>query len=123
MSKTIGRIKTSAFDPSPYDELSVVHSTGLSDAEVWNIGSFTLGSEKGRRTIYGRANIPVRALAEQALKAMLDNKTFPRHTSVVGWPKSSNGNEQKELRKAICLELSQNPAIKLATPEIPIARN
>ena len=122
MSKTNGRIKTSAFNPSPYDELSVVHSTGLSDSEVWNIGLLTLTTEPGRRTIYGRANIPVAALVEQALKAILDNKPFSRHTSVVGWPKSSNENEQKELRKAICLELSQNPAIKLVVPESPLIR-
>jgi hypothetical protein len=120
ISVTKGRIKPAAFDPPPDAALSVVHSTGLLDAEVWETGLLTLSSQSGRSTIYGRADIPVKVLADQALKAILDNKPFPRHTSVIGWPTSSDENERKSLTKLICLRLSEDPSIKLVCPDTPI---
>jgi hypothetical protein len=123
MSVTTGRIKPSAFDPPPDGALSAVHSTGLLDADVWSIGLLTLSSQPGRSTIHGRADIPVKALIDQALKAILDNKPFLRHTSVVGWPDSSDVNERKALTKLICLKLSENPSIKLVRPDTPITHS
>jgi hypothetical protein len=58
------RPKPSAFDPSPHDELSVAHSTGLADDEVWTIGARTLGAELGSRhgseSRMGRSTVIVR---------------------------------------------------------------
>jgi hypothetical protein len=123
ISVTKGRIKPPAFDPSPYAELSVVHSSNLLDSEVWETGLLTLSSQSGRSTIYGRADIPVKALTDQALKAILDNKPFPRHTSVIGWPNSLDENERKSLTKLICLRLSEDPSIKLVCPDTPIKQS
>jgi hypothetical protein len=123
MSKLLPRPKWGVFDPSPHDELSVVHSTGLQDSDVWEIGLLTLGTQAGRDKIHGRADIPVTTLIDRKLRAILDHKPFKRHTSVIGWPDSSNSDERKQLRKLLCLELSQDLAIKLVIPETPITRS
>jgi hypothetical protein len=111
------RPKPAAFDPSPHNELSVVHSTGLTDGEVWKIGSHTLGTEPGRTTIYGRADVPVHVLIEQKLRAMRDDDPFERHTSVLGWPSPADPNEAKQLRLLMCLELSQHHGVTLEIPK------
>jgi hypothetical protein len=116
------RPKPAAFDPSPHNELSVVHTTGLSSSEIWRIGCLTLGTQPGRTTIYGKVDIPVMALVEQKLHAVRDDDPFERHTSVLGWPALADPNEMKQIRKAICLELSQNPDIEVDIPPSPLSR-
>jgi len=120
MTRASGRVKPEAFDPPRDGRLSVVHSTGLADGEIWEIGTLTLGTQPGRDTIYGRADVPVGCFVSRRLRAILDNDPFLRHTSVVGWPESSDPQSQNELRLQICLELSQDPAIKLTIPESPV---
>ena len=83
----------------------------------------TLGTQPGRDKIYGRADVPVKELNERMLHAIRDDSPFERHTSVVGWPRSDNRDEQKQRWKQICLELSQHPDVKLLTPETPIRRS
>ncbi len=120
LSKSRGKPKRNAFDPSPYDELSVVHSTGLSDSEVWQIGRQTLNDQPERSKILGRADIPVKALVERKLHAIRDDNPFKRHTSVIGWPSPADPDERRQVRVQISLELSQDPDIKLIIPENPI---
>jgi hypothetical protein len=103
-------------------ELSVVHSSGLADSELWQIGEQTKGSAQGRRNIYARADIPVTSLTDVKLRALRDDKPFVRHTSVIDWPLGSDGNETKALWLQICLELSEDHRIKLELPAIPAAR-
>ncbi len=122
LSASRGRPKRTAFDPSPHNELSVVHSTGLPDRDVWQIGRQTLNDQPGRDKIHGRADIPVKALIDRKLCAIRDDNPFQRHTSVVGWPEPSNPDERKQQRMLICLELSQDLEIKLVMPEGPIIR-
>jgi len=122
MSPLNSRPKPGAFDPSPHNELSVVHSSALQDREVWEIGIHTLGTQPGRDKIHGRADVPVRALTERKLRAILDDNPFKRHTSVIGWPAPADPDERKQQRKQLCLELSQDPDIRLIIPESPIIR-
>lgn len=119
MSTQHARPKPGAFSPSPHDELSVVHSTGLGDGDVWKIGALTLGTEPPRDKIHGRADIPVKTLVERKLRAIRDDNPFTRHTSVVGWPDSADLDERKQERKQICLELSQDLRVKLVIPDSP----
>jgi hypothetical protein len=123
MNKLRTRPLPDAFYPPPDDELSVVHSTGLPEFDVWEIGKLTLSTQPGRDRILGRADVPVKALVHLKLRAIRDDKPFNRHTSVVGWPESADPDERKQLRKAICLELSQDSDIKLVIPESPIIRS
>lgn len=121
MSLSHYRPKPGAFDPVPGKPLSVVHSTGLPDSDIWEIGRlYALSTQPGRDRIHGRADVPVKALIDRELRAIRDDKPFRRHTSVVGWPESADPDERKRLRKQVCLELSQDPEIKLVIPESPI---
>lgn len=120
--KSLARPKPGAFNPSPYMELSVVHTSGLSDLDIWEIGRQTLGSEPGREKIYGRADIRVQSLVDVKLRALRDDKPFKRHTSVVDWPIGSDANETKERWKQITLELSEDLRISLMLPTTPVVR-
>jgi hypothetical protein len=122
ISKSHGRPKPAVFDPPPDDKLSVVHSTGLSDRDVWEIGRLTLRNQPGREKIHGRADMPVKALIDRKLRATRDDNPFKRHTSVTGWPEPADRDERKQQRVQICLELSQDPDVKLVIPESPIIR-
>ncbi len=101
-------------------ELSVVHSSGLTEDQVWDIGKQTIGSAPGRRKIYGRADIPVQSLTDVKLRALRDDQPFIRHTSVIDWPLGSDGNDAKALWLQICLELSEDYRIRLELPVVPV---
>lgn len=123
MNKSYTRPMPDAFYPPPDDQLSVVHSTGLQDREIWEIGRLhALGGQPGRDKISGRADVPVKAFADRKLHAIRDDDPFERHTSVVGWPRSTNADDRKQKLLAVCLELSQDPEIKLVIPGSPIIR-
>jgi len=121
MNKLRTRPMPDSFYPPADGELSVVHSTGLPDHEVWEIGrTHALGDQPGRDRIRGRADVPVKALIDRKLSAIRDDNPFKRHTSVIGWPTSDDADQQKQQRTGICLELSQDPDVKLIIPESPI---
>ena len=105
---------------APHMELSGVQSSGLNDSEIWGVGTQTLGTQPGRGTIYGRADIPVQSLLDVMLRALRDDKPFKRHTSVIDWPIGSDGNETKERWKQITLELSEDPRVQLVLPATPV---
>lgn len=116
------RPKPVAFIPPPSGELSTIHITGLADTTIWEIGRNTLGEQRGRDKIYARADIPVKQLLEQKLRAVLDNKPFKRHTSVLGWPEESDANQRKERWLEIGVTLSASPEVFLVIPPEPITR-
>jgi len=121
-SRAGNRPKPGAFSPYPHSELSVAHVTDLTDAEVWEISLKTVGSEPGRDKVHARADVRVRELIRNKLRAIRDDDPFERHTSVTGWPGPNDPNERKEQLKLICLELSQSPDVNLVVPAGPIAR-
>lgn len=121
-SRQRNRPKPAAFDPSPYNELSTIHVTGLDHAAVWEIGVNTLTDQPGRDRIYARADVPVSELTELKLRAVRDDDPFMRHTLVLGWPDVEDPNERKEQWKEICLALSQSLQVALVIPSAPIVR-
>jgi hypothetical protein len=123
MTARNSRPKPGAFDPSPHSVLSVVHSTGLSDAEVWGIGRLTLSDSPGRERIHGRADIPTSSFIEKGLRTVRDDIGFQRHVSVTGWPQMADADERKQRRKEICLQLSLDAAIKLVVPASPVSKS
>ena len=114
------RVKPGAFSPPPDLSLSAVHSTGVQELNIWSIGRRTLGTQPGRNTIYGRADLPVESLIAQKLQAIRDDNPFERHTSVVGWPQDPDKERQKEDIKAICLEISLDPKVRLVAADPPV---
>jgi hypothetical protein len=122
--KSQARPKPGVFSPSlhaPF-ELSVVHSSGLADSEIWDLGRQTLGNQPGRERIQGRADIPVQSLLDVRLRALRDDNPFKRHTSVIDWPQGSDDDNRKQLWKMITLELSEDVRICLALPVEPVIR-
>jgi hypothetical protein len=116
------RPKPAAFDPSPYNELSTIHTTGLSHEAIWDIAVNALGDRPGRDQIHARADLPVDELLERKLRAVRDDDPFTRHTLVLGWPQPADPNQRKEPWKEICLALSQCPRVELVIPAAPIVR-
>jgi len=114
------RPKPGAFNPSPYTELSGIHVTGLADPVIWEIARNTMRDHPGRNTIYARADVPVKQFLEQKLRAVLDDKPFKRHASVVGWPIIADQDQRKERWKEICLALSESPQVQLVLPQTPV---
>jgi hypothetical protein len=122
-SKQHSRVKPGAFNPEPHPKLSVLHSTGLCDKEVWKCGQQTLGTQRGRTKIHCRADLAVEKFIAKKLQAIRDDDPFERHTSVVGWPRNADPDQQKAEIKAICLELSQDPEIRVVLPVAPITKD
>lgn len=120
--KKKARPKPSAFNPSPHIELSVAHTSGLPNAEIWDLGKQTLGSEPGREKLHGRADVQVQSFVDVRLRTLRDDRPFKRHTCVVDWPLGSDANETKELWKQITLELSEDSRVTLVLPKAPIVR-
>ena len=114
------RPKPGAFSPSPHTELSGIHVTSLPEEDIWEIARSTLGTEAGRTTIYARADVLVDAFIAQKLQAIRDDYPFVRHTSVKGWPKMTDPDQQKERWKEICLALSESPGVSLVVAAAPI---
>ncbi|HUB53525.1 MAG TPA: hypothetical protein VL986_15330, partial [Terracidiphilus sp.] len=114
------RPKPVAFNPSPYNELSVIHTSKLTDEAIWEVAKQTRGTEPGRTGIYCRVDAPVQSFNDFQLRALRDDKPFKRHTSIVDWPLGSDGNEAKALWKHICLGLSEDPRITVAFPTGPV---
>lgn len=112
-SPSTGRAKPNAFNPFPHNELSTIYITGLGDLAIWKIARSTVGTQPGRDTIYARADVPVKEFLREKLKTILDNKSFERHTSIVGWPDMDDPNQRKECWKEICVKLSESPETKL----------
>lgn len=100
----------------------MAHTSGLRDAEIWEVGRQTLSGEPGRERIYGRADVPVWSLMDVRLRALRDDEPFRRHTSVVDWPIGTDANETKALWKQITLDLSEDLRISLVLPATPIAQ-
>ena len=105
-------VKPSAFDPYPYNELSVAHSTGLTEAEVWAVGEL-VREACGRPVVYACADIDVAHISEQKLRAMRDDQPFQRHTNVLGWPSLENKDDQKRLCKGIATQLASRASLTL----------
>ncbi len=120
--KSTKRPKRGVFDPSPHMELSVTHSTGLSENDIWELGKQTIGNAPGRSKIYARADIPVQSLTDVKLRALRDDKPFIRHTSVIDWPLRSDGNDTKALWLQICLELSEDHRVRLELSPTPVVQ-
>lgn len=119
-SRSRMRPQPGAFDPSPHMELSGIHITGLQEPAIWEVARNTLGTRPGRTTIYARADVLVDALIAQKLQSIRDDCPFVRHTSVKGWPRLADPDQQKERWKAICLALSESRDISLVVPTDPI---
>jgi hypothetical protein len=115
IKKSEKRPRPNAFEPPPDDrQLSTAHSTDLSNNSIWLLARMTLGPN--RRKVFARADLFVRDLIEQGLRAIRDDNPFERHTIVIGWPDSPDADERKAKTKEICLALCHAPSMNLVLP-------
>jgi hypothetical protein len=87
-------VKTAAFMPDPYEELSTIAIEGMDEASIWEV--VRLACASGRPAI-GRGDFQAKSL-RSPLYAEIDNQGFERHTSIKGWP---SGPERKAERKSL----------------------
>lgn len=99
--------------PPEDNRLSTSIVTDLAEADILEIGKVALRKHRQGR-LYGRAEVDLRAILSQGLKAYRDDRPA-RHVNVVGWPP-----HDKAKVKSIAIELSSHASLKLLPT--PIAR-
>lgn len=92
---TTGRVKPEAFVPHPHIELSVSCTEGLDEDIVWQIGRDTAESRRDKPTLHARADLAARAIREQQLEVVRDDRPL-YHANIVGW----EGEKGAQLSKA-----------------------
>jgi len=105
-------VKTGAFNPSPYDELSVGHTTGLETVALWQLGE-VVRAYAGATKLHARADVDVRHATEKRLRAIRDDKDYERHTNVVGWPVIADEDIRKRIWKGLATHLADHASLEL----------
>jgi hypothetical protein len=90
-------VKSDAFIPHPYPDLSVTRHIGLSVEEIWQIGQAVADSRPA--TLYGRAEIQALHVRRQSLR-IVPTPEPKNHANITGWPKD------KPAQKIIAQELA-----------------
>ncbi len=103
------------FDPGPGGALSCVHTTGLSEPEVWEAARIVLEHRPDQQAVRGRADFEAGAAIQEGLQVVRDDVPFPRHTAIAGWPAA--GDEEKTRRQEMAKRLAQ--VARLHLPPYP----
>lgn len=103
------RARPEAFMPPPHDlQLSTFLTTGMTPSRTWQLGKDVLAFHP-QPQLHGRADIDVRSVQSQKLKAIRDDNP-DRHVNVVGWPSYS---DEKDRVKSIAQELARGSRLTL----------
>jgi hypothetical protein len=105
------RAKTPAFDPSPYQQLSVGHSSDRDEIAIWQMGDVVRQLVKKER-LFARADLAVSHITDRALHADRDDVDFDGHTNVTGWPEIADDDERKRVWKGIAAHLADKSHLK-----------
>jgi len=101
ISKDKGIVKSRAFLPAKNRELSVCHTQGMKQNQIWKIGDSWLST-----TVQYRADLKAESVIMSNLKVILDNNP-EHHVNITEWP------EDKNLQKSIALELANLSSLKI----------
>jgi len=99
-------VKHNAFMPPPDLRLSVYNVSDLPESDIWTLGKKRV-SVPQNRTLYGRGELTVAAVAQVKLRVEADNDP-PRHADICGWP------EEKAERKVLAMQLAQQAKLRWA---------
>lgn len=92
-------IKSDAFIPHPYPDLSVTRHLSAVEAELWTVGE-QVAATSGK-TLYGRGDFQVSAcLAQRLVVKAAPVANNPNHANVLGWP------ADKPAQKIVALEIA-----------------
>lgn len=78
-----GIVRHTAFSPPKNQRLSVYHTTGVSDAEIWNIGDRYVAPARG--PILARADVNSQVIYENGLEVVVTGDPHPLHADVINW--------------------------------------
>jgi hypothetical protein len=99
-------VRSDAFIPHPWPNLSVTRRLGLDEEELWRIGQNV--ADQRSLPLYGRADVRARVIR----KHRLDIQPTPEsrnHANITGWPK------EKPAQKIIAQEIAA-AATFISTP-------
>ncbi len=99
-------VKSDAFIPYPYPDLSVTRHLRLTEAELWEIGRKVAASRPA--ALYGRADVQASTFKKQSL-SFHPTETPKNHVNVRGWP------SDKPSQKIIAQEIAA-AAVFVPTP-------
>jgi len=100
IKKSKNTVKYSAFMPANDNKTSVFNVTGLSDTEIWEIGSSHINP------MVGRADVNAEDITNEGLQ-LNPNEPPERHVDIIGWreDKSLNLLIAKQLVRKVTLHL------------------
>jgi len=108
-------IKSDAFIPHPYTDLSVTRHRDAAEAEIWNVGAGIAAFQ--RKTLHGRGDVLTSVFLERGLKVLADPMIGdaqlpdnPNHANVTGWPAND-----KARQKLIALEVASQTKLVRVT--------
>lgn len=92
-------VKSDAFIPHPYPDLSVTAHGKLTETELWRIGQDIADNRPA--TLYGRADVKASTARNQSLYVVpKPTKDNPNHVHINGWP------PDKAAQKSIAQQLA-----------------
>lgn len=106
-------IRSEAFIPYPYPELSVTRHRLLSEEELWKVGqAITDGriTDDRKITLHGRADISAENVRKQ--KMTVEPRPVPEnlnHADILGWPPDKPAQKMLALELAAAASLVMKP--------------
>lgn len=78
-------IKSDAFTPFPWPDLSVTRHEGLNEEDLWEKGQSV--AHESSRTLHGRADVSTVNVRDQSLQVeAAPIKNNQNHANITGWP-------------------------------------
>jgi len=102
--KDLQTVKSDAFVPHPYHELSVTRLLKLSEEEIWSLGKKVATARVPPKTLHGRGDIQTSAILtlEKGLRVKAAPlPSNPNHADITNWPM-----DDKPAQKLIAQEIA-----------------
>jgi len=96
IKKSEKRVRHTAFLPPKNRKLSVYRTSGMEEAEIWDIGRNKV-AEVLKKTLYGRGDLQASDVTTTALRIEPDVQIHPKHANIEGWPDDDERIEQLTL--------------------------
>ena len=91
-------VRHNAYMPDQKKAVSVFRQIGLSEAEIWELGTVYVGARRNR-PLLGRAVIHAFHVLSQELSVEIVEPP-PRHADILGWPYEHEKQKEKALELA-----------------------
>ena len=99
-------VKHNAFMPNKNREVSLYRTTGLGEAQIYEIGQRYV-ADMWKKSLLGRAEIVVSNILKHGLRVQADPNPHPRHANIVDWP------EDESKHRMIAIEVATDAQLHL----------